>query len=188
MKHWARPILSVVVFLLLGAIVNVAVAWGFAIACGSAQQVRSRYPSSPPEFHIAWSELREEDRALLSSEGWPASIDHECAIHVDIASRRQFGLRLIAHLPYAEYNLLKDRMREDYRTLYRYELVSRPGFSWVVHVEAGWPLNSLRETQFHRFAAPPLPRMVDHVSAFRPPELFGVFPPADGIALPLRAL
>jgi hypothetical protein len=184
-----RRVMLILLLLVLGAIVNVAVAWGFSIAGASVRQIRHRgFPSSPREFHIPWIDLQEGDRALLAGAGWRATIDDDRAIWIDISARRRFGLDLVAYLPHAETNIARGRYREDYRTVYRYGFIRRPGFGEVVRVFAGWPASTVADIQFHHASAPPQVITVDHASAVRVPELFGSFPSADGFALPTRIL
>ncbi len=144
-----RRIVVAVVFLLAGAVVNVAVAWGCGFATGSdaeaefafEDQLRALRPSIPERFRAAvtgtpW-ELphpiaTEDDLKWLRSRGWEPRPDEECVRwDVLVIERRKFGSHQRAFVSWPD-------------------LLCAMSFAWSTHPdgvvsEAGWPLRCLQD-------------------------------------------
>ncbi len=115
MKRWT---LRIVVFLLLGAIVNVAVAWGCVIRCHCQGVPMDR--SSPEESAATWERL--------AGLGWTAEPTYGC-------HKYRFGVRAL-HVQAGEWNSVKPDGQ------------SIKGARYMTNEEcAGWPLLGVRYVQ-----------------------------------------
>jgi hypothetical protein len=185
-------LLKLGLLVLAGAIINVAVAWGCAIATGSEFDVASRFVAPPRDQHRPWSALSSNEKALLLNAGWTAPTNTRGGtIWAGTSQRTLFGLREITYHPYAEMKGLMRQRADGRKNSDVYLPIVSPEQATAVRVIVGWPCASLHEEQFHypagRGQGQPQARTV-HTGSLEMPAFAGLLPKARGYFVPSRPI
>ena len=154
-----RVIVTAAVFLLAGAVVNVAVAWGCALATGSDAvsdsacdvQLRALRRSMPDVMRaramgnplgLGFPIATADDLKWLRSRGWEPRPSNECVRwEVLVVERRQFGFYQRALVTWPDLNV---------ECLLNPVMSPPAGMTWSNHPhgvssEAGWPLRCVQD-------------------------------------------
>jgi hypothetical protein len=180
MKRWT---IRIFVFLLLGAIVNVAVAWGCAVAFGSESETQSRLFPGANDEHRPWKALPVNEQAILAVGGWA---DKSNIIWAATSYRGFLGWRERYFFPFAEMKGIWGRSTNG--PVNAYLAVKTADTAIVVETTAGFPRQALGAQHFYYPAGTikrkAVPARIVHVQALALPSLGGVFPKADGYVVP----
>ena len=163
-----RNAIRVFLLLLLGAIVNIAVAWGLAIAFGRDDEVGSRMNSRPTVF----VDRHAVPARLLDNAYWPPpSTVAKIASHTFSTP----GFEQVWYEPWQEIDLPGLAGTSKARTLF----VNTNDYSRLVVVCVGWPAHSMRDLVVH----PRAHRTASHQCGWRVAKAI-----ASDLYLPLRPI
>ncbi len=156
-----RRLLTIAIFLLAGAVVNVAVAWGIALRHGSDAESSSAFSLPAPIEPAADEELE-----WLFRRGWRTG---PVSGHVRTTERRAIGFRQVAYVEWPKLSELSSRMR-----------LKRP---FVFVTVTGWPLGSFGDSSWRDRASDGI-NLWMHSNGLQVPEMLGLFPAKFGYTLP----
>ena len=171
-----RRLTKIVLLLLLGAIVNVAVAWG--CACGGYH--KNRTAPRPIEDDIRWwydrysqSPVSADDIRWLGRLGWKGTQASECIV---------FELCLV---DYTTRGVQRRGFLEVPRNAGCDLYIDYMWLPFAIQTRVGWPTRALSDELWKE---PNGNQLWQHSDGVRFPNLFGLFPPVKNFTVPLRPI
>jgi hypothetical protein len=142
-----RRAFKLVVFLLLGAIVNIAVAWALSLAKGSMHDTSRRFTWFSQE-KLRWTALAEKERSLLHDAGWSGS-DADGAVLALVSRVDSWGWQDVTYYPWVEMRVVGYHPDRGHVPTLAYALRLSSTQAVVTQATNGWPRRSFHAHQYH---------------------------------------